>query len=124
LFLFIVYLVQKSDAKTEECSDDSPASDLPRGTACLFNWYHIVDTQNHPCSDNNLYGFKNEEPCVLVKLNKVFHFSYFIKRKKAKLVFIGLWLDTKSRSFTIKYTKASRYFQEHKCIRFRCLYNM
>jgi hypothetical protein len=80
-FWLIVYLVQKADAKTEECNDDSPASDLPRGTACLFNWFQIVNTQNHPCSDDNLYGFKNEEPCVLVKLNKVFNFCFFILSK-------------------------------------------
>ena len=71
-FLLIVYLVQKSDGKIEECTDDKPASALPPGTACEFTWTDIVHSQEHPCSDNNYYGFKNEEPCVLVKLNKVF----------------------------------------------------
>jgi hypothetical protein len=70
--LLIVYLIQKADAKTDECSAEEPASGLPTGTACLFNWFLIVNSENHPCSDNNMYGFKNEEPCVLVKLNKVY----------------------------------------------------
>jgi hypothetical protein len=70
-FFLIVYLIQKADAKTDECSAEEPASDLPQDTACAFNWFHIVNTENHPCSDNNMYGFKKEEPCVLVKLNKV-----------------------------------------------------
>ncbi|UJR27008.1 hypothetical protein I4U23_008313 [Adineta vaga] len=67
-----VYLIQGADAKTENCSEADPASDLPAGTACAFNWFHIVNTNGHPCSDNNMYGFKREEPCVLVKLNKVY----------------------------------------------------
>ncbi|CAF1248191.1 unnamed protein product [Adineta steineri] len=67
-----VYLVQGNDAKTENCTAEEPASELPESTACLFNWFHIVNTDNHPCSDNNMYGFKKEQPCVLVKLNKVY----------------------------------------------------
>ncbi|CAF1581851.1 unnamed protein product, partial [Adineta steineri] len=67
-----VFLVQSSEAKTEECSEKEPASELPYGTACLFNWSHIVKSADHPCSDDNLFGFKNEQPCVLVKLNKVY----------------------------------------------------
>ncbi|CAF1115447.1 unnamed protein product [Rotaria sordida] len=67
-----VYLIQRNDAKIEECSEVEPASELVPGTACSFNWFHIVNTADHPCSDNNMYGFKNEEPCVLVKLNKVY----------------------------------------------------
>ncbi len=74
--MLIVYLIQKADAKTDECSVEEPASDLPTGTACLFNWFHIVNSENHPCSDNNMYGFKKEEPCVLVKLNKVCLFCF------------------------------------------------
>ncbi|CAF4600034.1 unnamed protein product [Rotaria sp. Silwood1] len=67
-----IYLIQKADARTEECSEKETSADLVPGTACTFNWFHIVKTQDHPCSDNNMYGFKNEEPCVLVKLNKVY----------------------------------------------------
>ncbi len=67
-----VFLLQNSDAKTEECSASEPAQDLPEGVACSFDWSHIVKTKNHPCSDDNLYGFKQEKPCILVKLNKVF----------------------------------------------------
>ena len=67
-----VFLVQKSDAKTEECSASEPAYDLPDGVACSFDWSHIVKTESHPCSDDNLFGFKQEKPCILVKLNKVF----------------------------------------------------
>ncbi|CAF2140149.1 unnamed protein product [Rotaria magnacalcarata] len=67
-----VYLIQKPDAKAEECTEKDPASDLIPGAACQFNWFHVVPTQEHPCSDNNMYGFKKEEPCILVKLNKVY----------------------------------------------------
>lgn len=67
----IVFLIQRADAKTENCTDKDPASDLPVGYACSFNWFHIVNNQEHPCSDNNMYGFKKEQPCVLVKVNKV-----------------------------------------------------
>ena len=66
-----VFLIQNSDSKIENCTEVDPASDLPAGTACAFNWFHVVNTNDHPCSDNNLYGFKQEKPCVLVKLNKV-----------------------------------------------------
>lgn len=66
-----VFLLQNSDAKVHECSTEEPASTLPAGTACSFNWHHIVKTDNHPCSDKNLFGFLNEQPCILVKLNKV-----------------------------------------------------
>jgi len=86
-----VFLVQSADAKTEECSEKEPASDLPFGTACLFNWFDIVKGDDHPCSDNNMYGFKNEQPCVLVKLNKVF--SSVIK-KYGIFMYLGLWLGT------------------------------
>lgn len=67
----LVFLIQRADARTEKCSDQDAADELPSGTACAFNWFHVVPTQDHPCSDNNMYGFKNEQPCVLVKLNKV-----------------------------------------------------
>ncbi|CAF2851757.1 unnamed protein product [Rotaria sp. Silwood2] len=67
-----VYLIQKTDAKAEPCTELDPASELVPGTACSFSWFDIVSTQDHPCSDNNMYGFKHEEPCVLVKLNKVY----------------------------------------------------
>mgnify|MGYP001121635150 CR=1 FL=1 len=66
-----VYLLQDTDTRTEVCSEKNPAVDLPENTACEFDWLKIVNDQNHPCSDNNLYGFKYEQPCVLVKLNKV-----------------------------------------------------
>lgn len=68
-----VYLLQKSDAKIDECTIDEPASNLPPETACSFNWFDIVKSKDHPCSDDNMYGFKNEQPCVLIKLNKVIH---------------------------------------------------
>ena len=74
-----VFLLQNADARTEECTDKDPASELPDNTACAFSWFSIVNSENHPCSDNNMYGFKNERPCVLVKLNKVdekFNFSF------------------------------------------------
>ncbi|CAF0791721.1 unnamed protein product [Adineta ricciae] len=67
-----VFLIQNSDSKIENCTEVDPASDLPAGTACAFNWFHVVNSNDHPCSDNNLYGFKQEKPCVLVKLNKVY----------------------------------------------------
>ncbi|CAF0727498.1 unnamed protein product [Rotaria sordida] len=67
-----VFLLQNSDAKVEQCSSQEPASKLPPGTACLFNWYHIVKNENHPCSDNKMYGFSYEQPCILIKLNKVY----------------------------------------------------
>ncbi|CAF2434635.1 unnamed protein product [Rotaria sp. Silwood2] len=67
-----VFLLQSSDAKTEECSEETPASNLPSGTACSFNWFHIVSSDDHPCSDNKLYGFSYEQPCILIKLNKVY----------------------------------------------------
>jgi hypothetical protein len=86
-FCLIVYLRQKADAKIEECSDDSPAGELPPGVACAFNWDNIVDSPSHPCSDQNLFGFKNEEPCVLVKLNKVFDFLYENQKKKKRVFF-------------------------------------
>lgn len=66
-----VYLLQKADARIEECSMDQPASKLPEDTACAFNWFSIVNSKDHPCSDNTMYGFKNKQPCILVKLNKV-----------------------------------------------------
>jgi len=72
-----VFLLQRADARTEECTEKDPAQDLPTATACEFNWFHIVKTQDHPCSDNNLYGFKYEQPCVLIKLNKVINCSFF-----------------------------------------------
>ena len=65
------FLLQSGDGQIERCSPNSPASNLPLGTACAFNWFNIVENQDHPCSDNNWYGFKNEQPCILVKLNKV-----------------------------------------------------
>ncbi|CAF1211934.1 unnamed protein product [Adineta ricciae] len=67
-----VYLTQKSDAKTEVCSANNPASELPQGFACEFDWSDIVKNDDHPCSEKNLYGFQQEQPCVLVKLNKVY----------------------------------------------------
>jgi hypothetical protein len=76
-----VFLIQKSDAKTEVCSADNPAGDLPRGVACAFDWHDIVKSENHPCSDKNLFGFKQEEPCILVKLNKVLNYFFIQKRK-------------------------------------------
>lgn len=66
-----VFLLQNSDAQLEQCSAEKPAATLPPGTACAFNWFNIVADQDHPCSDNNLYGFKYEQPCILIKLNKV-----------------------------------------------------
>lgn len=88
LFYLLVFLLQKSDARTEKCTEKDPAYELPRGVACAFNWFDIVQNQNHPCSDNNYYGFKNQEPCVLVKVNKVglmntkFLFASIIERKQ------------------------------------------
>ncbi len=73
-----VFLLQKADARTEACSVQEPASDLPIGTACAFNWFDIVKSDDHPCSDNNMYGFKSEQPCVLVKLNKVNKLFFFV----------------------------------------------
>ncbi|CAF1046934.1 unnamed protein product [Rotaria sp. Silwood1] len=67
-----VFLLQSSDAKAEECSPQNPASNLPPGTACLFNWFHIVESEDHPCSDNKMNGFSYEQPCILIKLNKVY----------------------------------------------------
>ena len=67
----LVFLIQRADARTENCSDKDSAAELPQGVACAFNWFHVVPTQDHPCSDNNMYGFMNEQPCILVKLNKV-----------------------------------------------------
>jgi len=69
-----VFLLQNPDAQTEECSAQEPASTLQPGTACTFDWFHIVKNEDHPCSDNNMYGFKYEQPCILVKLNKVDRF--------------------------------------------------
>lgn len=66
-----VFLLQSQEAKVEECSVNHPASNLPHDTACTFNWHHIVNSPDHPCSDTNLFGFKYEKPCILVKLNKV-----------------------------------------------------
>jgi hypothetical protein len=68
-----VFLLQNADAKTEVCSATQTANELEPGMACKFDWFHIVKTKDHPCSDDNMYGFKHEQPCVLVKLNKVFH---------------------------------------------------
>jgi hypothetical protein len=73
---FLVYLTQKADAKIEECTTTDSASELPQGTACSFDWSRIVNTDNHPCSEKNLFGFKNEQPCVLVKLNKVINYLF------------------------------------------------
>ncbi|CAF2138223.1 unnamed protein product [Rotaria magnacalcarata] len=70
-----VFLLQNHDAKVEECSIDKPASKLQSGAACSFNWHHIVNNDSHPCSDKNLYGFKYEQPCILVKLNKVYEWK-------------------------------------------------
>ena len=67
----LVYLTQRADAKTEKCTDKEDAADLPPGHVCAFNWFHIVENDDHPCSDNNMYGFRKEEPCILVKVNKV-----------------------------------------------------
>lgn len=67
-----VFLIQKADAKTEKCTEKDSAGDLPPGYACAFNWFHVVENQDHPCSDNNMYGFRHEEPCVLVKVNKIY----------------------------------------------------
>ena len=72
-----VFLLQSAEAQTVDCSAQSPASSLPSNTACAFNWLDIVEDQNHPCSDNNLYGFKSQRPCVLVKLNKVINSILF-----------------------------------------------
>lgn len=66
-----VFLLQSSDAQVETCSPSATAANLSPGTACAFNWFNIVPDQDHPCSDNNLYGFKYEQPCILLKLNKV-----------------------------------------------------
>jgi hypothetical protein len=71
-----VFLLQNSDAQVEECSSENPATQLPPGAACSFNWFDIVKNEEHPCSDNNMYGFRHEQPCVLVKLNKVNRFSF------------------------------------------------
>ncbi|UJR22102.1 hypothetical protein I4U23_025167 [Adineta vaga] len=67
-----IYLTQNNEAKTEVCSADNPSHELPLGVACEFDWSDIVKTEDHPCSARNLYGFKQEQPCVLVKLNKVY----------------------------------------------------
>jgi hypothetical protein len=72
-----VFLLQNADARTEECTAKQSAANLPDGVACSFNWFHIVNNQDHPCSDNNMYGFKNEQPCILVKLNKVINLFLF-----------------------------------------------
>jgi hypothetical protein len=48
--------------------------DLPKGTACAFDWYDVVTTEDHPCSDRNLFGFKKQQPCILVKINKVLNY--------------------------------------------------
>jgi hypothetical protein len=72
-----VFLLQNPDARTEECTAKQSAITLPEGVACSFNWYHIVNTEDHPCSDNNMYGFKYEKPCILVKLNKVINSFLF-----------------------------------------------
>jgi hypothetical protein len=66
-----IFLLQEAAFKTEQCTVNNPASNLDPDTACTFDWFHIVENQDHPCSDNNMYGLKYEQPCVLVKLNKV-----------------------------------------------------
>jgi len=77
-----VFLLQKTDARTEECTVKEPASTLPSGTACLFDWSHIVKDEDHPCSDSNMFGFKYEQPCILVKLNKVINLFLFQSSKQ------------------------------------------
>ena len=66
-----IFLLQNADAQTEQCTRTTPAARLQPETACAFNWFDIVETDDHPCSDNNMYGFQQEQPCILVKLNKV-----------------------------------------------------
>lgn len=102
----IVYLTQKGNVRAEQCSPRRTAEDLPSGVACAFDWDDIVTSDDHPCSDKNLNGFAKEEPCVLVKINKVSH--SLVRRKKIITCLIGLWLETRSRSESIKYAETSR----------------
>lgn len=95
----IVFLIQKADAKTEKCTEKDSAADLPPGYACTFNWFHIVENQDHPCSDNNMYGFKREEPCVLVKVNKV----------KRCVLFFFFSLQIESFRFTVGHHPVVHY---------------
>lgn len=67
-----VYLRQKPDARVERCTRDEPANELPQGVACEFDWSDIVRSKSHPCSEENLFGFKQKQPCILVKINKVY----------------------------------------------------
>lgn len=70
--LFQVYLTQKANPRADDCSPSKPADSLPPGFACEFEWDDMI-TDDHPCSDKYLNGFAKEEPCVLVKLNKVLY---------------------------------------------------
>ncbi|CAF0822034.1 unnamed protein product [Didymodactylos carnosus] len=67
-----VFLLQRRTDNVEECTPQNPAARLPEGLACSFHWFKIVPTQHHPCSDENKYGFAEEKPCVLIKLNKIY----------------------------------------------------
>ncbi|CAF0791701.1 unnamed protein product [Adineta ricciae] len=68
----IQYLTQYDPTNLQECSPTEPASNLQASRSCQFSWNDIVVSDNHPCSENNLYGWTAGQPCILIKLNKIY----------------------------------------------------
>lgn len=68
----IMFLTQYDTTYLQDCSPTEPASELQGSRSCRFSWSDIVTSETHPCSDSNAYGWAAGQPCVLVKLNKIY----------------------------------------------------
>ncbi|CAF4320904.1 unnamed protein product [Rotaria sp. Silwood2] len=64
------FLTQYDTTYLEECSPFNPASKLKLSHSCRFSWNDIVTT--HACSTSKNYGWSTGQPCVLIKLNKIY----------------------------------------------------
>ena len=69
-----------------------PADSLPNGVACEFEWDDMIN-DNHPCADKYLNGFAKEEPCILVKLNKVLSNFTFIHSTEHFELIVSRFMD-------------------------------
>ncbi|UJR27007.1 hypothetical protein I4U23_008312 [Adineta vaga] len=68
----IEFLTQYDTTYLQDCSPTEPASELQASRSCRFSWDDIVTSESHPCSEQNFYGYTKGQPCVLVKLNKIY----------------------------------------------------